>query len=192
MVDGRRARRERNKIAVVDAYLDLIREGVARPAVTDVAERSGVSHRSVFRYFSDRDEMARTSIQRQHERVGPLFQQRVDEALPLADRIGELIELRMRLFDTIAPSARLSRALASTQPIIQDELTASRAFLRAAVKRLFAAELAVMSTEDAADTLAAVDVLTSFEAFDLLRTDRGLSKPRTARVLRSTLIALLG
>lgn len=192
MVDGRSARRERNKIAVVDAYLDLIREGVARPAVTDVAERSGVSHRSVFRYFSDRDEMARTSIQRQHERVGPLFQQRVDEALPLADRIGELIELRMRLFDTIAPSARLSRALASTQPIIQDELTASRAFLRAAVKRLFAAELAVMSTEDAADTLAAVDVLTSFEAFDLLRTDRGLSKPRTARVLRSTLIALLG
>ena len=192
MVDGRSARRERNKIAVVDAYLDLIREGVARPAVTDVAERSGVSHRSVFRYFSDRDEMARTSIQRQHERVGPLFQQRVDEALPLADRIGELIELRMRLFDTIAPSARLSRALASTQPIIQDELTASRAFLRAAVKRLFAAELAAMSTEDAADTLAAVDVLTSFEAFDLLRTDRGLSKPRTARVLRSTLIALLG
>ena len=191
-VDGRSARRERNKIAVVDAYLDLIREGVARPAVTDVAERSGVSHRSVFRYFSDRDEMARTSIQRQHERVGPLFQQRVDEALPLADRIGELIELRMRLFDTIAPSARLSRALASTQPIIQDELTASRAFLRAAVKRLFAAELAAMSTEDAADTLAAVDVLTSFEAFDLLRTDRGLSKPRTARVLRSTLIALLG
>lgn len=192
MVDGRSARRERNKIAVVDAYLDLIREGVARPAVTDVAERSGVSHRSVFRYFSDRDEMARTSIQRQHERVGPLFQQRVDEALPLADRIGELIELRMRLFDTIAPSARLSRALASTQPIIQDEVTASRAFLRAAVKRLFAAELAAMSTEDAADTLAAVDVLTSFEAFDLLRTDRGLSKPRTARVLRSTLIALLG
>lgn len=192
MVDGRSARRERNKIAVVDAYLDLIREGVARPAVTDVAERSGVSHRSVFRYFSDRDEMARTSIQRQHERVGPLFQQRVDEALPLADRIGELIELRMRLFDTIAPSARLSRALASTQPIIQDELTASRAFLRATVKRLFAAELAAMSTEDAADTLAAVDVLTSFEAFDLLRTDRGLSKPRTARVLRSTLIALLG
>ena len=192
MVDGRSARRERNKIAVVDAYLDLIREGVARPAVTDVAERSGVSHRSVFRYFSDRDEMARTSIQRQHERVGPLFEQRVDEALPLADRIGELIELRMRLFDTIAPSARLSRALASTQPIIQDEVTASRAFLRAAVKRLFAAELAAMSTEDAADTLAAVDVLTSFEAFDLLRTDRGLSKPRTARVLRSTLIALLG
>lgn len=192
LVDGRSARRERNKIAVVDAYLDLIREGATQPAVADVAERSGVSHRSVFRYFADRDEMARTSIQRQHERVGPLFQQRVDEGLPLTDRVSELIELRMRLFDTIAPTARLSRALASTQPIIQDELTASRAFLRAAVKRLFAAEFATMSTEDAADTLAALDVLTSFEAFDLLRTDRGLTKPRTARVLRSALLTLLG
>ena len=190
-VDGRSARRDRNKIAVVDAYLDLIREGVARPSVAEVAERSGVSNRSVFRYFADRDEMARTSIQRQQERVGALYHQRVDESFSLADRISGLIELRISLFETIAPTARLSRSLAATQPIIDAELASMRAHLRGAVKRLFAPELGNMSSDDAADALAVIDVLTSFESFDLLRSDRGLSKPRVGRALRAAITTLL-
>ena len=190
-VDGRSARRERNKVVVVDAYLDLIREGVARPSVAEVAERSGVSNRSVFRFFADRDEMARTSIQRQQERVGALYNQRVDESLSLADRITGLVELRISLYETIAPTARLSRSLAPTQPIIDAELASMRAHLRAAVKRLFAPELGDMSSDDAADALALIDVLTSFESFDLLRSDRGLSKPRVGRALRSAITTLL-
>lgn len=190
-VDGRSARRERNKVVVVDAYLDLIRDGVPRPSMAEVADRSGFSVRSVFRYFADRDEMARTSIQRQQERVGALYDQRVDESLSLADRISGLVELRISLYETIAPTARLSRSLAPTQPIIEAELASTRGHLRAAVKRLFASELAGMATDDAADALAVIDVLTSFESFDLLRSDRGLSKPRVARALRAAITTLL-
>ena len=38
--DGRRARRDRNREAVVDAYLDLVREGDMHPNVADVARVS--------------------------------------------------------------------------------------------------------------------------------------------------------
>lgn len=190
-IDGRSARRDANKVAVVDAFLDLIREGVARPSVAEVAERSGVSHRSVFRYFADRDEMARTSIERQQARVRPLLETKVDMKQSLADRVTQLVDLRIQLFDVVAPTARLSRALAPTQPILQDELTATRAALRAGVKRVFAPELAKLKADDAADALAAIDVLTSFESIDLLRTDRGLSRPKAARALRRSIHALL-
>ena len=52
-VDGRRARRHRSRDLAVDALLDLLDEGVVRPTAQQVAERSGVSLRSIFRIFDD-------------------------------------------------------------------------------------------------------------------------------------------
>jgi AcrR family transcriptional regulator len=190
--DGRHARRDRNKIAVVDAYLELIREGNPRPSVAEVADRSGVSHRSVFRYFADRDELARTSIERQESFVTPLLSLPIDHEQPLRDRVDLVVKRRLELFEAIAPVARLSRSLAPMQPIIQSELTKARAFFRAQVKRLFAPELTAMDKAHAASVVAVLDVLCSFEVAELLRTDQGLSTERTGDALRAAMIALLG
>ena len=61
-IDGRRASRERNRDAVVDALLDLYREGNLSPGADAVAERSGLSRRSLFRYFDDLDDLCRAAI----------------------------------------------------------------------------------------------------------------------------------
>ncbi len=189
--DGRHARRDRNKVAVVDAFLELIREGNPRPGVAEVAERSGVSHRSVFRYFADKDELARTSIERQQAVVVPLLTRPVDQTLALQDRVELIVKRRIELFEAIAPVARLSRSLAPMQPILQEELTKTRAFLRAQLKRLFASELAAMDKGQAASTMAILDVLCSFEVLDLLRTDQGLSTDRAGEAVRLALLAVL-
>ena len=57
--DGRTARRDRNRDAVLDAVLDLFGEDSLAPAPAEVAERSGVSLRSVYRYYEDRDALYR-------------------------------------------------------------------------------------------------------------------------------------
>lgn len=189
--DGRHARRDRNKFAVVDAYLDLIREGNPRPGIAQVAERSGVSHRSVFRYFSDKDELARTSIERQESRVAPMLPIAFEPSAPLATRIDLLVERRLEFFDAVAPVARLTRSLATMQPILDAELTKGRAFLRSQVKRLLSPELDAMDTRRAGLVLAAADVLCSFEVADLLRVDHRLSAARTADVLRNALTAIV-
>src|SRR3954469_10856930 len=79
-VDGRSLRRERNREAVIEAFLVLVREGNFDPGGAEIAERAGVSHRSVFRYFDDLADLMMTAIAREVER-----------SLPLAtiDRIGE-------------------------------------------------------------------------------------------------------
>ncbi len=189
--DGRSARRDRNKHAVVDAYLDFIREGISRPSVAQVAERSGVSHRSVFRYFADRDEMARVSIQRQQLRLTPLFREPTDRSLSLPERIDQLLRHRSDIFTEVAATARLVRSLAPNQPILQAELDTNRSRFRSALKRTFASEFDRMAKPEAADTLAALDVLTSFECFELLRHDQSLTESRTLRVLRSSMLTLL-
>ena len=189
--DGRHARRDRNKFAVVDAYLDLIREGNPRPGIAEVAERSGVSHRSVFRYFADKDELARTSIERQESRVAPMLPIAFDPSSPLATRIDLLIQRRLEFFEVVAPVARLTRSLAIMQPILEDELTKSRSFLRSQVKRLLSPELTAMHKGRAGLVLAAADVLLSFEVADLLRVDHRFSAEHAAEVLRNALTAIV-
>ena len=58
-VDGRTARRDRNRDAVLDAVIELFTEGHVGLVAADVAERSGVSLRSVYRYFDDLEALAR-------------------------------------------------------------------------------------------------------------------------------------
>lgn len=179
-------------MTVIDAYLDLVQEGVAKPSVSEVAERSGVSHRSVFRYFEDGDAMARAAIQRQLARISPLIDRHIDLDAPLAVRVELLVRYRMAAFEEVAQVSRLVRSLARSQPVLQAQLTRRRGRLRAAIAELFAKELASMPPARAADTLAALDVLGAFESFDLLRSDQGLSPARTARVLRGSMLAMLG
>ncbi len=190
--DGRHARRDRNKIAVVDAFLELVRAGNPRPSVADVAERSGISHRSVFRYFADKDELARTAISRQEAAVAPMFTDTIARNTPLADRVRTLVTHRLSLFEEIAPVARLSRALAPLQPIVSAEITRSRGFLRVQVNKLFAAELDAMDPVRAASIAAVLDVVCSFESIDLLRVDQGLSHDHAAAALVESIMQLLG
>ncbi|MEO1059567.1 MAG: helix-turn-helix domain-containing protein, partial [Actinomycetota bacterium] len=63
--DGRSLRRERNREAVIDALVELIQEGNLEPGAKQIAERAGVSHRSVFRYFDDMTDLAETAVRRE-------------------------------------------------------------------------------------------------------------------------------
>jgi len=72
-VDGRTARRDRNREAVLDAVLELFSEGNLAPSPDDVAQRAGISLRSVYRYVADSDGLIRDAIERHTERIAPLF-----------------------------------------------------------------------------------------------------------------------
>jgi AcrR family transcriptional regulator len=190
-LDGRRARRGRNREAVVDALLGLFREGDLNPSAAAVAERSGVSLRSVFRYFDDLDEMGRIAIARHTQNVQHLF------ALPKLgeggrdERIRRLVDHRVTLHQEVAPVVRATMLRAPFQPVIAAGLAERRDFLRRQVEEHFAPELAKVDPADRYAIAAAVDALTGFEALELLRVDRKLSIPRCAAVVRTALARLL-
>ncbi len=190
-LDGRRARRGRNREAVVDALLELFREGELSPSVATVAERSGVSLRSVFRYFDDLDEMGRIAIGRHLERVGHLFELPNMGEGPRADRIDALVDQRVALYEQVAPVMRAALIRAPFQPVISTALRHRREFLRAMVEQQFAPELATLDADTAAAVMAAADVLTSFEALEVLRIDQQLTSDRAAETIKLSLDRLL-
>ena len=67
-VDGRVARRERNRTAVLDAVLEMFGEESLFPTIEQASKRSGLSLRSVYRYFADPDELLEAAIRRNIER----------------------------------------------------------------------------------------------------------------------------
>ncbi|MDE3096685.1 MAG: TetR/AcrR family transcriptional regulator [Chloroflexota bacterium] len=191
-VDGRRAWRDRNLSAVVDALLDLFNEGNLRPGADEIAARSGVSRRSVFRYFDDLDSLDRTAIERQTGRVSHLLDLPDLGAGTVEDRIDRLIAQRLRLFEAILPVARVSRLRAPFEPVLAEGLARSRHLFRRQVERHFAGELRALSRSARNATLGAAEVLCSFEAYELLRLGQGQTAKQIGDVMRVGLTSLLG
>ncbi len=187
IVDGRRARRHRSRDLAVDALLDLLGEGVLRPTAQQVAERSGVSLRSIFRIFDDVESLNAAAAARQLGRVRHLF---VD-VLPtggLSDRITAIVAINGRLYESIAPIRRAALRAAPESPALQEQLDRARSWIRSEVDRVFAVELEAAGGRDAS---AAVELALSFEAWDQLRSAQGLSATRAAATVTRIVTSLL-
>jgi AcrR family transcriptional regulator len=187
-LDGRKLRREQNRDAVLDALLALFRDGNYQPSAAEVAARSGLSLRSLFRYFDDVDDLHRAAAARQIALALPLLEPGIEPDAPTLDKIRAVARARVRLFEEIGPSARALRACAHRHKPLAAELARNRAFFRGQLAVLFAPEAASSATP----FLPVFDVLCSFESYELLRTDQGLSRVRSEAMLTEALAAVVG
>lgn len=189
--DGRTARRDRNREAVLDAVLDLFADGSMAPVPAEVAERSGVSLRSVYRYFDDLEALARAAIARQMERFGPVAEiDHLGEG-PLDDRIERIVDSRLRLFEAIGATRRAAIQRAPSNPLLAEQLERTRVALAEQTEAMFAPELAALAAADRRDVAPALDLLLGFESIDQLRRAQGLDETQTRGVLRTALTRLL-
>ncbi len=189
--DGRTARRDRNKNAVLDAVVDLFHEDNWSPGVNEVADRSGVSLRSVYRYFDDVESLIAAAIHRQYERSRQFFDIADDGRRPLRPRINDFCTTRVEFFEQIR-AVHLAAALRSRlDPAVDDTVARARRNLSKQTEAMFAPELATMTENEAEVARLTVDVLTQFETLELLRGPRGLSRARTERYLTETLAGIL-
>jgi AcrR family transcriptional regulator len=190
-VDGRTARRDRNRVVVLDAVLELFSEGNLTPTPDDVARRSGISLRSVYRYVADSDDLIRAAIARHTEKVAPLFAIDGIGEGPFEHRLDAFVATRLRVYEAIASTARASRLRAPANEIIRDQLDSGRRLLRAQLERQFAPELGRLETKSRRAVVAAADALTQIETIDLYRHHRRCSSSETREMLLIALRALL-
>lgn len=179
-VDGRRLRSARSQAAVVDAFIELLRDGNPKPNVEDVASTSGVSVRSIFRHFDDLDSL--------HAAVVAASIERTLDAVPLdapasgkaADRIAAVVDSRSKLFERLAPIAPLAASLAENELAASASARVSAA-LRAQAAVAFAAEVKKAGSEKK-DALDAVEAAAGWTAWSNMRGSLGLGSARARRV----------
>jgi AcrR family transcriptional regulator len=189
--DGRSSRRDRNRIAVLDAVIELFAEGVVDPTPDAVATRVGLSTRSVYRYFEDREALVRAAIDRHLERMMPLFVIHGIGEGDLDERVDRFVTARLRLYEAVAPAFRAARVRGTEDEVIRDRVEATRRALREQTERQFAPELRGLTVSQRRARSAAVDALTQFDTLDLYRVHRGFSSTEARTLLAGALHALL-
>jgi TetR/AcrR family transcriptional regulator of autoinduction and epiphytic fitness len=188
-VDGRVARGERTRAAIVTAFLDLITEGDPRPSARSIAERAGVSVRSIFQHFADLESLRDDVLSIQTERVRPLVLD-LDRQGDLEQRISALADQRCALYEFIAPLRR-SMTYVERGPAIELRVAEMADALRHQVVLQFRTELTALGPERRRPASAALDALTSYEAWDQLRRSQGLSPADARHAVATALAALL-
>lgn len=190
--DGRRLRSERSRTAVIDALLSLYEQGVIRPTTTEIAERSGVSERSLFRHFTDLEDLAATAIARQFAMVAPLFEPPSADG-SLAERVDAIVTQRLALAARMHHLARAAAYHAVSSPTIAAAVAERRRMLRRQVAAQFAPELRQTRGRTRAVLTALLDHALSLEGIDYLGdpTAGGLHGVRLRAAVRGAVSAAL-
>jgi len=191
LVDGRTARRERNRRAAVAALLEYYDEGRHEVSTEEVARRAGLSARSLFRYFDDVEDLQRAACDAQFERTARHATLRTVADDPLPERIEDFVDQRLRLHRSVGNVGRVSRALALGSPVIDERLRRARRAMSRQAAELFAPELDALGDARRAEVVATIDVVTAFEAIDLLLRQHRLGESAARRALVAAVSAVL-
>lgn len=181
--DGRHQRRQRNAEAVVDAVVSLWAEGQLEPGAQAIADRSGVSLRSLFRYFEDLDALVATAVERHGRMVDHWFAPLPAEGT-LDERLERLVDHRLDLHEALFPLWRAARVRAHRVPRIAAQGRARADQLREQLVALLAPELASAPPDVAARAIDALELALDADAIDRLMVRRGADRRAVAAALR--------
>jgi AcrR family transcriptional regulator len=186
-VDGRSLRRERNRQDIVDALLSLIENGETEISAALIASKAGLSERSIFRYFDDVNDLYRSVCDL-------AFSKEIEYALiddagigSLDTKIENFVNQRVRIYtmnEKIAPAAR---SFAFKNPIIKNQLVVGRKLLRTQIMKHFAEELSAFDKQQQQAAVAIIDSLTTFESYDMMRSDQKMSVQAIKTVLTESI-----
>jgi TetR/AcrR family transcriptional regulator of autoinduction and epiphytic fitness len=186
--DGRTARALRTRNAVVDALLDLIEEHNLRPSAAQVAERAGVSLRSVYQHFDDVETLFRVAGERHQQRLSHL---EPVPALPAhrRARVRAFVSHRAGWLEAISPMARAAALQAPFSAAIAERQAAALVRHRAVLGAAFAPELSRSAEPER--LLNALTAAVAWSTWEGLRRGASLPVEEAAAVVELTLLGLL-
>jgi TetR/AcrR family transcriptional regulator of autoinduction and epiphytic fitness len=184
-VDGRTARSERTRNAIVDAHVQLILQGDLRPTADRIAKVAGVSLRALWSHFADMEALFAATGQRILDQRDAAFEP-IPTDLPLPTRIQAFCHQRVRLLEQIAPAAKAAALKEPFSPALQSYRRIHMERVRDELGILFAAEL-----KGDAELLTALTAISTWPTWGTWRDAMGLSRDAARTALTRTVTALL-
>lgn len=187
--DGRIARGERTREAIVAAHTELLREGVLKPTGKVIAERAGISLRTLWLNFKDLEGLLEATTA-YWLRSDQELRRPIDPGLPLVERIELFCAQRVRRLENLAPAASSAVLGEPFSPVLQKSRRRHVELVWRDVEEAFAPEIEVAG-EDRKTLTEAVYVAVSSPAWNTLRRDLGLGIDDAAAAMRYAIEALL-
>jgi TetR/AcrR family transcriptional regulator of autoinduction and epiphytic fitness len=186
--DGRRARSERSREAVVQALLAFVREGHPRPSAVQIARRAKVSRRVVFNQFKDIESLRAICLARFAQEENSKFWRPIPSGLALPERLKAFVRARSARLEYVTAFRRASIVLAPLSPRIVEAVRAGAARAHAEVKAVFDSEICQVAPARRRRFATLLIAACSWPLWDLLRQDLNLS-PHRAREAMTAMVA---
>ena len=185
-------RRTRNRDAVLDAVVDSFEDGDIDPSVDAIAARAGVSNRSIYRYFADRDDLMRVAVGYAVQKIVPAMA--LDDAGEgsFDDRVDRFVDHRLTLHRRLVPVMRAAKIASVTAPYIDQELEVGRRILKQTILTHFAEELDPLQPDVRTRAVVAAEVAFQFDAFEFLGKSTAPSGDEMRNILTDHLTLCLG
>lgn len=188
-VDGRRARGLRTRDAIISALLDLIAGGDIAPTAQRIADRAGVSVRSVYQHFADVEGLYADAAQRTYEWARETAMH-VDPSIAIERRIDAFVDAKASVLEALLPFHRAVRLMEPSSERVHDERVAMEKWEKDRVAKVFAPELRKMEPSRRTAVHGGIDALASSDSWDHMRRN-GTSARAARQVLRAGTRCLL-
>lgn len=190
-LDGRKARSQRSREAVVQAVLAFVREGIPRPSATEIARRAKVSRRVVFNQFKDMERLRAICLARFAQEENAKFWRPVSPALALPERMDAFVRARSARLEFVTPFRRSSILLAPRSPRITEAVRTAAARAHAEVKAVFDPEIRQLAPARRGRLTTLLIAACSWPLWDLLRQDLNLSQRRAREAMTAMVAAVI-
>jgi AcrR family transcriptional regulator len=188
-VDGRTARAERTRRAIVDALLALAAEGDLKASPEQIVERAGVSLRTLWTQFKDLENLYAAASVRLIE-LQEAEHRPVDRSLPLTERVAAFCAQRGRMLEIVAPAARAAALRLPYSAQLRRNQSVHNERLQHEIEAVFHGELPARDPARRELVLALV-INTGWPAWAMLRDDLGLEPADAIAIMRRTVAALV-
>lgn len=188
--DGRTARSHRTRGAIVDAMRALHAEGDLRPTAPRIAERAGVSLRTVWQQFADMETLLMEAIRRDNEILWSLLE-RIDPDQPLPARVASFVGQRSRVLEQMTPTWRAARLHEPFSEALRRNKTRTLVVAKAELATVFALELSQLASAKRQQLLEGLHSITVWSYWEALRADLGFGPRQARKQVGATFAALL-
>jgi AcrR family transcriptional regulator len=185
--DGRAARAAKTRNAIADALLDLLADGQMRPTAKEIADRAGVSVRSVYVHFDDLEDLYCVAATRYLGRVAPMLAPVPAEGT-VEERAYSLVRQRVRLYAQSGAIGRATRLHAESSPTLERILRDGRNRSRSDLERVFARELEPLASAERQRVVALLDVLCGPETWETLHLHHELGLDESTRCVAGAIV----
>ncbi len=188
--DGRSARSQRTREAVVDALLALLRGGNFRPTAREIADEAGTSLRSVYVHFDDLEDLFCAAAERQGAAIALLLVP-LTSAGPFRERLQKFVEQRSSVWEALGPVRIAAMLQEPFSPGLAALLARSRSMANQDLRNVFQPEIDSLPSGTGEAVVAACDSLASSQSWDHWRRYQKRSVEESQNILAAALVRML-
>lgn len=181
LADGRKARSERSRVAIIDAVLELMEAGILVPTAQQISEQAGVGMRTFFRHFEDMESLFVAIDDHTRASYEAVFTGG-DRSGSLVVRLEHAVENHAAAYEKLRMMTLATMAQLWRSKVLKKNFARAQKNLRKDLDQ-WLPELSELPKPDR----EAVDAIASFQMWHRLREDQGLSKKASIEVVSGLL-----